>query len=418
MPTTAHDLLRAAAERRLLPEAELARLGALAAELEATAGRPIAPDPREGRSAPVEAPRGFNAVAVAYWLGAVLVLFAFGWFLVDRWEALGPWGVLAVSLAYVALFAGTSVYLRRNGFVTAAGVAAVLAVALTPVWTWALQTMAGWWPDASSNDPLLRYPPWMAWRWVIECLALLGVALATARRIRFGALGLPMAAATAGLGASLMVALVDPEVQFFLSGAFMAFLAALLMALAYEIEQRQPDGEDYAIWFHVATVIVATTAWMQLWQHLGHGRHLLAGAAVGLMSLSIYLRRRLLLVAGAVWAMGYLGWLAFDVFRKVLNFPVVLATFGLLVILGTVWLQRRYPALVERAGRDLAPGERPVLPHARLIFGGLMLITATQLGFSVEEARERSEEWRARERSIRPVEQRRMREARESRRVR
>src|ERR1043166_4292106 len=38
-----------------------------------------------GSPAPIEAHRGLNAVTVAYWVGGIAVLGAFGWFLVRRW---------------------------------------------------------------------------------------------------------------------------------------------------------------------------------------------------------------------------------------------------------------------------------------------------------------------------------------------
>ena len=63
-----------------------------------------------------EAPRGLNWVSFAYYTGALLVLFAFGWFLVAWWETLRAPGVLAVSLAYAALFVAAARYLLRDGF--------------------------------------------------------------------------------------------------------------------------------------------------------------------------------------------------------------------------------------------------------------------------------------------------------------
>src|SRR5215217_6844818 len=67
--------LRAAVARGVITEAQHAAVLALAG---------MAP-PAEQRG---EAPRGFNWVTVAYAAGAAAVLFAFGWFLVDRWSAL------------------------------------------------------------------------------------------------------------------------------------------------------------------------------------------------------------------------------------------------------------------------------------------------------------------------------------------
>ena len=82
---------------------------------------------------PAEARRGLNSVTVAYGLGGAAVVFAFGWFVADRWEVLGPAGVLAVSALYALLFSFTARYLGRLGFETAASVAALVAVATAPL---------------------------------------------------------------------------------------------------------------------------------------------------------------------------------------------------------------------------------------------------------------------------------------------
>ena len=47
---------------------------------------------------------------------------------------------------------------------------------------------------------------------------------------------------------------------------------------------------------------------------------------------------------------GYLVYLADEVFRNSGAFPIVLAGLGILTIVGTVWVQRRYPVLVRRFG--------------------------------------------------------------------
>src|SRR5689334_2112379 len=67
-----------------------------------------------------ERPR-LDVPQVAAWAGALLVLFAFGWFLVDRWRALGPAGVLAVTVGYAALFFVLHVRLLAEGHRVAGG---------------------------------------------------------------------------------------------------------------------------------------------------------------------------------------------------------------------------------------------------------------------------------------------------------
>jgi O-antigen ligase len=86
--------------------------------------------------------------------------------------------------------------------------------------------------------------------------------------------------------------------------------------------------------------------------------------AAALVTASLYLRRRTLLLAGGIAAFGYLGYLAFDVFRRVVALPIALAALGLLVIVATVWMQRRFPKLVDRVSREDAAGVK-TLPAVR-----------------------------------------------------
>ena len=97
---------------------------------------------------------------------------------------------------------------------------------------------------------------------------------------------------------------------------------------------------------------------MELWGTEGAPRHLAPVVGAAALALAVTLRRAFLLF-GAATLVWYLGFLAFDLFRRTLAFPLLLATFGLAVIAGTVLLQRAYPRLTQRAGpRALGEGAR------------------------------------------------------------
>ena len=91
-------LVSEAVARGIIDGGQRDKLQALAAHLvpEASDAEEL---PSEG-PARREARRGFNAITIAYSLGALLVLFALAWFLFDRWRSLVPGGVLGVSLLY------------------------------------------------------------------------------------------------------------------------------------------------------------------------------------------------------------------------------------------------------------------------------------------------------------------------------
>lgn len=393
-------LIDAATQRGIIDAEQGRKLQALAAELAASApNADVAGAPAPGATGAIrrEARRGFNAITIAYSLGALLVLFALGWFLVDRWNALGPGGVLGVSALYAAAFAVTGVLLRRREFAVAGGLAAVLAVTMTPVWGWALLRLTGEWPDPLAWDnALARYDPYIASRLIIIDLATIGVALATLRRVRFFALTVPIAVALVALLLHLGTALGDPRTRWYVGPYYQCVIGCAMFAIAYAVDRRQPKDEDFALWFYVAGAVMLAFGYVQVWSSIGVWRHALPLVAVSLVVASLYLRRRVLLVSGGLAAFGYLGYLAFDVFRRVVALPLALAALGLLVIVATVWMQRRFPSLVDRVSREDAAGGK-ALPTGPIAVIGPLVIALTAMLFAVTEVKERNAErdWRA-----------------------
>jgi hypothetical protein len=384
-------LINAARQRGIIDDAQRDQLTALSGELTGPAYQ------SHGDTAPRrEARRGFNAITVAYSLGALLVLFALAWFLVERWKVLGPFGVLVVALFYASAFAVVGSQLRRRGFEVAGGLAMVLAVAMTPVWAWAILRLTGEIPEPGNwGDALSRYEPYIASRLIVLDLATIGVALVALRRVSFSVLAAPIAVALVALLLHLGQALGDPGLSWYIGPYYQCVVACAVIAIAYAAERRQPPGEDYAFWLYLAGLVMLLVAYVQVWSYIGRWRHALPLVAAALITASLYLRRRTLLVAGGVAAFGYLGYLAFDVFRRVVALPIALATLGLLVIVSTVWMQRRFPRLVDRVSRGDAAGVK-TLPAGGLSVLGPLAIALTAMVFAGREAEERTvdREWR------------------------
>jgi hypothetical protein len=344
-----------------------------------------------------EARSELNAVAIAYFVGAATVLFGFGWFIVDRWRVLGPGGILIVSLVYAALFALTSRTLGRHGFHVAAGVAAFLTVDMTPLVAWALLDLAGLWyePGPRTGPPFaFQVDVLESLRWIPLELATALVALVALRRVRFAILALPVAVALPAVVANAMPLFLSPDVLAELNAWAALVSAAVLLAAGYVVDQRAGDGEDYAAWIYLPALVTLAVAVLSVWSFLGAQRHGLVFIALGLFALSLYLRRTMFVLFGGLGLVGYLAYLAFDVFRNVANFPVLLATFGLSVIVVTVALQRRYPSLVRQV--EARQARRGAVPHARLVFGGTVLVALALFAGHVGGAEVRGAAARAR----------------------
>jgi hypothetical protein len=328
----------------------------------------------------VEARRGMNAVTVAYWSGAIAVLLAFGWFLVKRWAVLGPTGVLIVALIYAVLFAFVARVLFKNEFRHAASIATLLVVGMTPLVAWSLLSLTGQW------DLFPLSTKWDQLRWLPIELATILAALIALRYVRFGVLALPIAAALVAFGVHSVGLFFDLQLANALGGRLPLLLAFVLLTIGYTLDVRTTDGEDYAVWFYLAGLGTLAVAIAGFWEESsGMTAHVMLAGSVILALAAVRLGRRIPLLAAFIGFVTYLAYLAFDVFKTALEFPVALATVGMVVILAAVGLQRRYPELVRY-------GERPArrsIPGAPLALGGMILIAMVMILAGIPDARER-----------------------------
>lgn len=376
----------------------------------------LAMRPAEADAAPVAegaraAHGGASAANIAYGVGALLALFAMGWFVVDRWTMLGSVGVMLVASGYGALFLLVARVLGREGFASARGVAVFLAVAITPLAAWGAGAAAGLWSETSLGVCSTVLPPFFpcdSTPVALELTTLLA-ALFAVRRIRFGPLAIPFALGAFVLPIHLLHLLRDHPSTRIGDAWGWTFASSIALLAAYAVERRTSRtdlGSDYGVWMQVVAAFTMVIGLTQIAGVHHHLRHL--GPVVALMALtvSVYLRRAVWTVAGAVILFAYLIWLATDVFKLGLAFPLLLVVSGLVIIIGTVWVQRKLPTLFSRDLRD-ASG-RPRLPGGwgaaalPLVLCTVMLLVVVP-GRQVEEDRlnrVRAREIRARNKAM------------------
>lgn len=311
----------------------------------------------ESKPTEAEAPRGFNWVNVAYGLGALLVLFSGAWFLVRQWEKLGPWGVLGVALGYIGILVIADRRLRALGFKRAGDLGVMLAVALTALPAWSILSLTGEWPPDNTFNPPYVGQQYMASRWMVLELTVILAALVVLRVRRIPMLMHAISFAMFWVwlhGTQLLdIGYYSPTYQRWtmLAGALVIFATAEHVErwqLTQEVEKREGD---FAGPFWLIGAIAFAVSYMTIWLRADDvWKHLLPLVAAGVILVSLVLRRRVLAALGLVGMFGYLVFLADEVFRNSGLFPVVLAGLGVLTIVGTVWLQRRFPELVRRFG--------------------------------------------------------------------
>lgn len=351
-----------------------------------------------GEGTRVEARRALNGVTIAYGVGALVVLFAFGWFLADRWKVLGPSGVFGVTIAYAAVFLVVAHVTRREGFPVAHGVATLLAVAMVPLATWALMQWTGVWSPEYHRLCGLRVVPFgycQGEKVAVE-LSAVAAALIALRRVKFPPLTIPIAVVSVSMPERFIREWSATGYSGVSMGWRWVIVASLVATAAYLIDRRMRD-DDYGLWFWVAASFATLVGTIGVLSGDEYLRWYLGPVSLVVLVASVYLRRRILLALGIAGVFGYLAWLANDVFKLTLAFPLLLAVLGVAIIIVTVWLQRRFPEIVRRVGGD--PSQPPTLPGGVFILLAPALIGVLMMSDATRIDREKAADQRSRARA-------------------
>lgn len=330
--------------------------------------------------------REVSIAHVLYWTGALAVLFALGYFLVDRWKTLKAGGVLAVALLYALSFVLSSAFLTRTGQRLAGSLFALLAVGMAPIAAWSLTSLAGLWLPPVSAVPF--GPDLMGTiRWIpIELSAALAGLIAL-RRVRFSVLAVSVSLPFVLAMIHSTPILFDPWLDPYLWGWMALVASAALLAAGSEIDRRTRDHTDFAGFVYVTALVYGVIAIVSVGGQTRVVPHSLPLVVGLLFGLSLLTRRSLFLLFAAIVFVGYLGFLAQDVFATATGFMIVMVATGAAVILVTVAVQRRWPALARSFSRDADP--RREFPRSRLLYGGILALTLVLLAVAPARAREK-----------------------------
>lgn len=295
----------------------------------------------------------FDPSRTAYYLGALLILFALAWFALEAWERYGGWTLAGIALAYAALFAVLGERLWRGGWRVPGGLLFTAAAGMTPLFVFSVQAGLGIWPVPLESG-VRPSPELMSPHLVVIELATVAVLLLVIRLRPFQFHAAALAAAAVALAIDLGPLVAGPYDSEDVRATLAIVMGLCLVGAGYLLDHR--TREDYSTWLYLGglgTYFVLFTA-----HHHEDLRYPVV--SVLFMVTAILVRRRAFMVAGALGLFIYLFYLAGEVFRDSLLFPAALSVIGLGSLLGGVryardqdriraWLLRRLPAGVGRA---------------------------------------------------------------------
>jgi len=336
------DDVRRAAEEGVLPRGDAERLIGWGYEqrFDRTLLRGPAPAP-----AP-EMRKGLNAVTVAYYFGAMLMILACAWFLGDKWDALGSRGVFATVLVYMLVAVGLGRFLRGRGYLVGGGLLVTVAVCLVPLLVYTVEDMLGLWPGQRPGEYGEFYPR-VHGSWIVMEMATMAAALAALRFVPFGFLTAPLAFSFWFFSMDVAEWLFGQELSRNQRCWVSVLVGLLTILVGYGLERTHrdrpdvPRTEDFAFWCYLFGLLAFWGGFTLMDSGSEVGRLLYALLNVGLIAAGVWLRRSVFIVFGVLGVHVYLGHLAYEVFKDSVLFPFALALLGLSVILVTVLAQHQ-----------------------------------------------------------------------------
>ena len=329
-----HLLLKEAAENGLISEQQAEQLWSFLGE--------------RGKDTP-----SFRFTHVLYYLGGLIAIGAMSLFMTLGWERFGGWGLFFIALAYAGVGIWlTEFFLNRSHLSIPAGITAAFVVVLTPLAVYGMQAALGWWAE---GKVFRQYHTHIDWRWIFMEFATLASGTIMLWRYRLPFLVMPIAVTLWYMSMDLTPFLFgEADATWELRKLVSLWFGLLIALLGFWVDIRTRHAKDYAFWLYLFGVVAFWGGLSMMHSDSELNKFIYLCINLMMIVAGAMISRRVFAVFGGLGAAGYLGHLAYDVFKDSMMFPFVLTIMGLVVIfLGIVW-QRHEEAISNRL-RGLLP---------------------------------------------------------------
>ncbi len=322
--------LRAAIERAGLPPDTFERIqAALSAETE-------------------QAP-GFEPAHISYYLGALLIIGAMGWFVTSAWDSLSGLTLAAIAAGYGVLFGAVGYRLfRRPATKIPGGLLVAVAVCMTPLAAYGVERALGWWPlyDPGSYT---HFHPYINASWVLMECATIAVAAIALKFVPFPFITAPAAYALWYLSMDATALLAHGHWTFHQQCWISVFFGLAMLVVAYLV-----DGVsqlDFAFWFYLFGLLTFSGGLSLMGSGSQLGRALYCLIHFAMIVAAILLQRRAFLIFGGIGIFTYLVVEANEYFRNSFGFTLALTLIGACFIAAGIVYKRKETQLEAKLAR-------------------------------------------------------------------
>lgn len=294
----------------------------------------------------------FRFTHILYYLGGLIAIGAMTLFMNLGWERFGGWGLLAIALAYAVAGLWLTEYFLGRRLQIPAGITATFVVVLTPLAVYGLQVAVGWWPE---GHVYRDYHSLVDWRWIFMELATLATGAVMLWRYRLPFLVMPVAVTLWYMSMDLTPFLFgEADLSWALRELVSMWFGLAICLLAFWVDIRTRHEKDFAFWLYLFGVMAFWGGLSMMHSDSELKKFIYLCINLAMIVVGATLSRRVFAVFGALGTAGYVGHLAYDVFKNSMMFPFILTIIGLGVIyLGIVW--QRHEETISSSLRELLP---------------------------------------------------------------
>ena len=309
---------------------------------------------------PVEA-KGAGFSKFLYYLGTLIVIGAMGWLMNTAWESFRGIGLFLIAAGYATTFIFVARYWRERSPVLS-GLFVVMAVCMTPLAVFGVQSEMGVWPF----DEPGRYRGFYHYirgGWFPMEIATLTTGLISLRFSKIPFAMAPIAFTLWFMSMDIAPVLAATVKTVDLRQKVSIGFGLCMIAAALWLDRR--IRIDYAKWLYIFGALTFWGGLTTLRSDSELSKFIYCLINVGFMFVGVLIGRRVFVVLGGIGFFGYLGHLSWSVFANSFVFPFVLTALGLLVVYAGWLYHRKYDSIQRLVHQWTPPAIRGLLPPKR-----------------------------------------------------
>lgn len=261
----------------------------------------------------------------------MIIISAMTWWMTISWEAFGGGGIFIISVAYAILFTFLGAKLwKKHEYRVPAGLLITIAVCMTPLAIYGLETYFNIWPEGNPGEYRDFYN-WIKGSWIFMEIGTIVAGVVALRFFRFPFITAPIFFSAWFLSMDIVPIIMRNEITWRQREWVSLIFGIVLIVISYLIHRAK--RKDFAFWGYLFGTFAFWGGLSGLAWDKGEFVYFMYFVINFLMMIvSVLLSSKVFLIFGAIGTFAYFSHLAYEVFENSILFPFVLTFFGVAII--------------------------------------------------------------------------------------